>query len=74
MTPDRAIEVADEKGFCKLGRKAYLMKTSEARKVIQFVDPGKPYIIIFDRPDWSDVHGLTNAKDARLIQACGVRS
>jgi len=73
MTPERAIEIANTKGFCKLGHKSFLMKTSEAKKTIQFTDPGKPFIIIFSLPNWSDVHGVTNAKDARLIQACGVK-
>lgn len=71
MTPEQAIDVANRKGFCKVGSRMFLWKTSEARKIIQLPEISKPYFLQFDFPEFSDVHGVTNAKDSRLIQACG---
>jgi len=74
MTPQQAIDTADRDTFAKLGKHAFLFKTAEAAKIIKIKDQSKPYVLIFDLPNWSDEHGVSNAKDARLIQACGVQN
>jgi hypothetical protein len=73
MTPQQAIDTANENGVCKLGQHTFLFKTSEAAKEIKIKDQSKPYTLVFDLPNWDDEHGVTNAKDSRLIQACGVQ-
>lgn len=75
MTPERAIQIAKEKGFCKLGHRMFLWYTCKAKDMVdipQKTEITKPYFLHFDFPEFSDVHGVTNAKDARLKQACGV--
>lgn len=74
MTPERAIQIATENGFCKLGFKTFLWYTTKAKTMVEMPNKSeitKPYFLQFDFPEFSDVHGVTNAKDSRLIQACG---
>ena len=74
MTPERAIKIATEKGFCKLGHRMFLWYTSKAKAMVEIPEKQeitKPYFLQFNFPEFSDVHGVTNAKDSRLIQACG---
>jgi hypothetical protein len=74
MTPERAIKIATEKGFCKLGFQTFLWHTAKAKNMVDIpnkTEITKPFFLQFDFPEFSDVRGVTNAKDARLIQACG---
>lgn len=75
MTPERAIQIATEKGFCKLGFRTFLWYTCKAKTMVDIPEKTeitKPYFLQFDFPEFSDVHGVTNEKDFRLKQACGV--
>lgn len=72
MTPQQAIDTADREVFAKIGPRIFLFKTSKTAKAIKIKDPSKPYTLVFDLPNWSDEHGVMNAEDSRLMQACGV--
>jgi len=76
MTPERAIKIATDRGFCKLSFRTFLWYTPKAKDMVEIpskTEITKPYFLQFDFPEFSDVHGVTNAKDSRLIQACGVQ-
>jgi hypothetical protein len=74
MSPEQAIAKANESGMCRIAHKIYLFKTTEASQHLELLKTNKPYILVFENQAWSDQHPVTNAKDARLVQACGVQN
>lgn len=70
MTPEQAIKEAIENGFCKISHKTFLFSTAASSDEIQFEDTSKPFQLVLDAINWTDVHPIKNDKSKKLKEAC----